>query len=77
MEKQLAELQASETSLKKAKAALESRLSDCEVLLASTTATKEEVEGESDHHAVYAVNSTLVTLVYSTQSCSIAVSCKV
>lgn len=45
LEKQVAELQASEAGLKKSKGELEDKLQQLEELLASTTATRDELQG--------------------------------
>jgi hypothetical protein len=45
LEKQLSEVQASEAGLFKAKAALEAKLAELEELLATTTASRDELTG--------------------------------
>jgi phage shock protein A len=45
LEKQLAEVQASEAGLTKAKAALETKLAELEELLATTTTSRDELTG--------------------------------
>jgi hypothetical protein len=45
LEKQLSEVQASEASLSKAKAALEMKLTELEELLATTTSSRDELTG--------------------------------
>jgi len=60
LEKQLAEVTASETSLNKAKSGLEAKLLELEGLLATTTATRDELSG--DLHVQPSSQATCVTL---------------
>jgi DNA-binding protein H-NS len=50
LDKQVAELQASEADLQKHKAELESKLEQLEELLASTTSTRDELQGAAAKH---------------------------